>query len=112
MVKGSKQGKVLGPLAEVGSDKSSSAKARLIEIPDTLSVKQLADLLQVSAIDVIKQLMRNGIMANINQAIDYESAAAVVASFGYEAHLKPQASRKSASLIREIKKQQLQQDRE
>jgi translation initiation factor IF-2 len=112
VVKGSKQGNILEPLAEGVSDKSSSAKARLIEIPDTLSVKQLADLLQVSAIDVIKQLMRNGIMANINQAIDYESAAAVVAGLGYEAHLKPRAGRKQSSLIREIKKRQLQQDRD
>jgi translation initiation factor IF-2 len=86
-----------------------SANVPLIEIPDTLSVKQLADLLQVSAINVIKQLMRNGIMANINQAIDYEAAAAVIAGFGYAANLKPQASRKSASLIREIKDQQVQQ---
>ena len=91
---------------------SSSAKARLIEIPDTLSVKQLADLLQVSAIDVIKRLMRNGIMANINQAVDYEAAAAVAVGFGYEAQLQPRAGRKSPSLIREIKKQQLEQDRE
>ncbi len=112
MVKGSKQDKVLKPLAEGVNDKSSSVKARLIEIPDTLSVKQLADLLQVSAIDVIKQLMRNGIMANINQAIDYESAAAVVTGLGYEAHLKPRAGRKPSSLIRDIKKQQLQQDKE
>ena len=51
-------------------------------------------------------------MVNVNQAIDYESAAAVVAGFGYEARLKPQAGRKSVSLIREIKKQQLQQDKE
>ncbi len=87
----------------------SSAEPRPIDIPDTLSVKQLADLLQVSAIDVIKQLMRNGIMANINRVIDYDSAAAVAAGSGYEAHLKPQAGRKSGSLIREIKKQQLQQ---
>ena len=43
------------------SGSSSLPKARLIEIPYTLSVKQLADLLQVSGIDVIKQLMRNGI---------------------------------------------------
>ncbi|MFC2057237.1 translation initiation factor IF-2, partial [Chloroflexota bacterium] len=112
MTKESEQGKVLEPVGEEVSDKSSPAKDRLIEIPSTLSVKQLADLLQVSSIDVIKQLMRNSIMANINQAINYESAAAVVAVFGYEAHLKPQTKRKSASLIREIKNQQLQQDRE
>ena len=112
MVGSGKQGDVRRLPGEGGSASSSSAKARLIEIPGVLSVKQLADLLQVSAIDVIKQLMRSGIMANINQAINYESAAAVAAGFGYEAHLKPQAGRKSASLIREIKKQQLQQDRE
>jgi len=108
----SKPGNVVKAVGEGASANASSTKAHLIEIPDTLSVKQLADLLQVSAIDVIKQLMRNGIMANINQAIDYEAAAAVVAGFGYEAHLKPQASRKSASLIREIKRQQLQQSKE
>ena len=65
-----------------------------IEIPHSLAVRQLADLLQVSAIDVIKQLMRNGIMANINQVIDYEAAAAVAVSLGYEAHPKPQAAKR------------------
>ncbi len=112
MARVGKQGNVLKPTGEEISASSSPAKADAIEIPDTLGVKQLADLLQVSAIDVIKRLMRNGIMANINQAIDYESAAAVAASLGYEAQLKPHADRKSPSLIRELKKQQLQQDKE
>ncbi len=94
------------------SSNSASENARSIEIPATLSVKQLAVLLKVSAVDIIKHLMRNGIMANINQAVDYESAAAVAVGLGYEAHLKPQAGRKSVGLIREIKKQQLQQDKE
>ena len=64
-------------------------QGKVIEIPHSLTVRQLADLLEVSAIDIIKQLMRNGIMANINQAIDYEAAAAVAANFGHEARLKP-----------------------
>jgi len=89
----------------------SSAKARLIELPETLTVKQLADLLQVGGIDIIKRLMKNGIMASINQAVDYESATAVVASYGYEARMRSQTGRKS-TLISEIKKQQLQQGRE
>ncbi|GAI05468.1 unnamed protein product, partial [marine sediment metagenome] len=57
--------------------KSGEPKANLIEIPHSVAVRQLADLLQVSAIDIIKQLMRNGIFANINQVVDYETAAAV-----------------------------------
>ncbi|MFC2070521.1 translation initiation factor IF-2 [Chloroflexota bacterium] len=88
------------------------AKIRSVEIPATLNVKQLAELLQVSAIDVIKQLMRNGIMANVNQAIDYESAAEVASALEYEAIPEPKLKRKSASLISEIKKQQLEQDKE
>ena len=111
MVKANKQDKESRSKGKGSSASSSSTKTPSVEIPATLSVKQLSDLLQVSAVDVIKQLMRNSIMANINQAIDYESAAAVAEAFGYESHLQPQAGRKSPSLIREIKQQQLQQDK-
>jgi len=102
-----KQGNVLKP--EV-SDSSSSPKALLIEIPHALSVRQLAELLSISAIDIIKRLMKNGIMANINQVIDYETAAAIATDIGYEVRLKPQTTRKSANVIGEIKRQQLQSE--
>jgi len=91
------------------SDSPPTAKARSIEIPHSLSVRQLADLLQISAIETIKQLMRNGIMVNINQVIDYEAAAAVAAGYDYEVRLKPRTARRSASAIGEIKRQQLLQ---
>ena len=68
MVKGSRPGKVIEPIAEETSETSPAVTVRIIEIPETISVKQLADLLQVSGIDIIKQLMRNGLMANINRA--------------------------------------------
>jgi len=74
------------------SQASSPVKTRLLELPPVLSVRQLADLLQTDPINIIKQLMRNGIMANINQAIDYAAAAVVVTGFGCEAHLQPQAA--------------------
>jgi translation initiation factor IF-2 len=86
---------------------SSTTKSQKIGLPDTLSVKQLADLLDVSAIDIIKQLMRNGIMANINQAVDYEAASAVASSLGIETTHQAQPKRKSTSIISEIKKQQI-----
>jgi len=92
------------------SDNSSSPKALLIEIPHAVSVRQLADLLPISAIDIIKRLMKNGIMANINQVIDYEMAAAIATDIGCEVHLKPRTTRKSATVIGEIKRQQLQSE--
>ena len=91
MAEVSKSGNMEKPSGERASG-SPSPKARSVEINPTLSVRQLADLLQISAIEVIKQLMRNGIMANINQVIDYEAAAGVAAAFGYQAQLKPRAA--------------------
>jgi len=100
----SKSGNISDASGEGLSGSSSSLEAQLVEIPPTLSVRQLADLLQVSAIEVIKQLMRNGIMANINQVINYEAAATVAAAFGYQARLKPR--RRSTGAISETKGRQ------
>ncbi|MCK4963537.1 MAG: translation initiation factor IF-2 N-terminal domain-containing protein, partial [Dehalococcoidia bacterium] len=55
-----------------------------VKIPSSLTVKQFADLIEVSAIEVIKQLMRNGIMASINQVIDHDTAAIIASDLGYE----------------------------
>lgn len=58
---------------------------KVIEIPESLTIRDLAERIEASPIDVIKQLMANGVMASINQQIDYETAAIVIAEFGYEA---------------------------
>lgn len=59
-----------------------------IEVPSSLTVKQLADMLQVEPVKVIKQLMRKGIMVGVNQAIDFDTMAAVTTDFGYQAQRK------------------------
>ncbi len=64
---------------------SPSERERQIELSAFLTVSQLADLLGKSGVEVIKQLMQNGIMASINQTVDYETAAVIAADFGYEA---------------------------
>jgi translation initiation factor IF-2 len=61
-----------------------------IEIPATLTVRELAELIETSPIDVIKQLMASGVMANINQQIDFDTAAIIIAEFGFEAQLMEQ----------------------
>jgi translation initiation factor IF-2 len=57
---------------------------RVVEIPDFLTVRQMAELMDVSPIDVIKELMKAGFMANINQQIDFETAAIVAQEMGFE----------------------------
>ena len=58
---------------------------QILEVPDFLSVRELADLMGASPIDVMKELISNGIMASINQQIDYDTAAIVVDGMGFEA---------------------------
>jgi translation initiation factor IF-2 len=86
---------------------NKEATEKIVELPHNISVRQLSEMLKVTVVDIIKQLMRTGIMANINQVIDYEVAEKLVAAYGYKAQLKAQTARKSASVISQIKKQQL-----
>jgi len=56
-----------------------------IELPISITVRDLAQTLDASPIEIIKTLMANGMMANINQEIDFDTAAIVSAEMGYEA---------------------------
>jgi translation initiation factor IF-2 len=58
---------------------------KVVELPGSVTVRQLADLVKASPIEIIKQLMSNGVMANINQQLDFDTAAIVVGELGYEA---------------------------
>ena len=58
---------------------------QVILVPDFLTVRELADLMETSPIDVMKKLIANGIMASINQEVDFDTAALIIAEFGFEA---------------------------
>jgi small GTP-binding protein domain len=62
--------------------------AKIIELGAAVSVKELADSLDTNPVEVIKALMRKGIMANINQVIEFEVAKGIVEAAGFEAKLK------------------------
>ena len=63
-------------------------KSARVTVPELVTVRELADLIEVSPIAVIKQLMANGVIANINQQIDYETAAIVAEEMGREVELQ------------------------
>ena len=58
---------------------------QVILVPDFLTVRELADLIAASPIEVMKRLIANGIMASINQQVDFDTAAIVIEDMGYEA---------------------------
>ncbi len=56
-----------------------------IELPNTIVIRDLAQKIEKSPIEVIKKLMANGVMATINQSVDFDTAAIVMAEYGFEA---------------------------
>ena len=58
------------------------AQTRALVLPETMTVQYLAEVLNQNPIDVIKQLMRNGIMASMNQVVDYKVATLVTTALG------------------------------
>jgi translation initiation factor IF-2 len=61
-----------------------------IELPSTITVRDLALKIESSPIQIIKNLMKNGVMANINQMVDFDTAAIIASEMGFEASLEQQ----------------------
>ncbi|MDP9467207.1 MAG: translation initiation factor IF-2 [Chloroflexota bacterium] len=68
-----------------------------VELPSSVSVKDLAVALAVSHADVIKELIRNGIFATINQSIDFDTASLVAGELGIETVERGIAQRAAAA---------------
>jgi len=62
-----------------------SSNGNKIELPASIVIRELAQKIEKSPIDLIKKLMSNGVMATINQSVDFDTAAIVVAEYGFEA---------------------------
>ena len=59
-----------------------------IELPNNITVRDLALRMGSSPIQIIKILMSNGVMANINQMVDFDTAAVVASELGYDVNLE------------------------
>jgi translation initiation factor IF-2 len=89
-----KPGVVVRPPPRVGAVKPGSsapitapkpaAPPPPVELPGTITVRDLAVKLKVTPIDIIKKLMANGVMANINQPIDFDTASLIAGELGFE----------------------------
>ncbi len=63
---------------------------KAIQLPNTITVRDLAKIVDASPIQVIKILMSNGVMASINQSVDFDTAAVVASELGFDASLETQ----------------------
>lgn len=84
-----------GPRGRRGNDRNGQeerapaapVEARVIEVhvPETITVSELAHKMAVKASEVIKQLMKLGQMATINQSLDQDTAMIIVEEMGHSA---------------------------
>ena len=74
---------VPGAPAEVAP--TVTVAGNVLELPRVIVVRELAEAMEVSPVEVIKDLIKIGIIATVNQLIDFDTAAIVAADFGYEA---------------------------
>ena len=88
-----KKGRMVRPVLPSGDQKHGFERptapiVREVEIPETITVSDLAQKMSVKAAELIKVLMGLGTMATINQVLDQETATFVVEEMGHTAKLQ------------------------
>ncbi len=73
-----------GAFAGAGVQTLDPRERGAIELPGTITVKELGELLGVNPADIIRELIKSGIFATINQLIDRDTASLVAGELGYE----------------------------
>lgn len=72
------------------NESNNNQDIKEIVLPSTIQVGELANKISKSSSEIIKKLMLLGVMATINQEIDYDTASMIVEEFGYIASEKPE----------------------
>ncbi|MFC1600236.1 translation initiation factor IF-2 [Patescibacteria group bacterium] len=90
-------------------------KGAVIEIPAVISVKEFAEKTGLNAAKIIGELMKNGILANINQQIDFDTASIISSDLGIkikkirdEASIEDLMSGNLTELLKEDEKSDLE----
>jgi len=56
-----------------------------ISLPPVITVSDFAQRLELGAAQVVGELMKNGVMATVNEQIDFDTAEIIAAEFGFTA---------------------------
>ena len=72
--------------AKHGFERPTAPVVRDVDVPETITVAELANKMAVKAAEVIKAMMTMGVMATINQLLDQDTAILVVEEMGHNAN--------------------------
>lgn len=67
-----------------------------VEVPSVLTVREFAEAIKAPVTDVIGSLVKNGVMATINESIDFDTMAIIGDELGYEIKTKAEESKPEA----------------
>lgn len=90
------------PTMSRSSDQSIGAVSAIVEVPSVLTVREFAESLKLPVTQVISKLVQNGVMATINESIDFDTMAIIADELGFA--LKLQSEEKPAEKTQAIKK--------
>ena len=97
------------------SEVEAPVEKKEIAIPAVLTVRDFAKVIDQPVNQVIKELMKNGVMASLNQKIDYDTAAIIADEFGVKLSLsdemvvEEETGKKVETILKEEKKKSLQE---
>ncbi len=74
--------------------KKEEEEIKILTIPEVITVRELADMLDVSPNDIIAKLLKRGILATINQGVDPNVAVEIAEEYGYLAEVKKEEEEK------------------
>lgn len=75
---------------------------KILEIPENITVKELAEKMEIKVTDLIAKLIQNKIFANINESLDFDTAEIVADDFGFELKKTSSEAQKRKQQIKKI----------
>ncbi|HZJ81150.1 MAG TPA: translation initiation factor IF-2, partial [Guyparkeria sp.] len=73
-------------------EKPTAPVVRDVNVPELISVEELAQRMAVKGVDVVKALFNMGVMATINQTLDQDTAILLVEELGHRAHVESETA--------------------
>jgi len=66
------------------TEKDEKEEKKVVELPEKITVKDLAGKIKMPVTEVIAQLMKNGVLASQNESIDFDTASIIADDLGFE----------------------------
>lgn len=81
-------------------EENKTEEKTVLEVPENITVKELADKMEIKSTDLIAKLIENKIFASINEVLDFETAEIIADDFGFELKKLESVDKKRKQLLK------------